>query len=299
MTFSILARCPETGRIGAAVASCVLAVGPRIVLARAGVGAVAVQAGGWLHWRQRILTSLADGASAQQAVMQLSNEAGYASSQIAALDVGGAAFAVTGTDCEGFAGQISAEAVTVQANTMVSDEVWPAMLDAFHSETRPLEHRLVAALRAGDEIGGDFRGRQSAAVMVVSADPTYVPTGDGDDPTVDLRVDDAADPVDDLARLVIVRDAHQELIKAGMSSQPDQIAAHMDLAYATAPDDPVVASHYAQHAVFTDEPERALVLARAAQRVNPNALNMLERRVSAAARAGNVRASAFLDTIHS
>lgn len=204
---------------------------------------------------------------------------------------------MTGADCEAAAGDVVDGAVAVQANTMVSDKVWPAMLQAFHADQRALEHRLVSAPQAGDRIGGDCRGRQSAAVTVVSAVPRYVSTGDGDDPTVDLRVDDAVDPVNDLARLVVVRDAHQSLIRSGMTTDPDEVASHLDQAYAIAPDDPVVASHYAQHAVFTASPERALALALAAQRVNPSAITMLQRRLGPAAQAGDTRAAALLTAI--
>lgn len=295
MTFSIIARCPETGRIGAAVASFALAVGPRIVLARAGVGAVAVQASGRLQWRQQILDSLAAGMTPEQAINLIRAETDVSAGQLAAVGTDGDAYAFTGPECEGSAGHHTDREVTVQANTMVSTEVWPAMLDAFHADHRALEHRLVTALQAGDRVGGDLRGRQAAAVLVVSPDATFVPTGAGDDPTVDLRVDDSPDPVTDLARLLKVMDAHRELIRAGMASDPDAVTAHVSRAYAIAPDDPKVATQYAQHAAFAFSADDAVNLALAAQRANPNVLDMLRRRIGAAKANGDSRAQAVLE----
>lgn len=173
-----------------------------------------------------------------------------------------------------------ASGVAVQANTMVSADVWPTMLEAFQQDDRALEYRLVSALVAGDAAGGDFRGRQSAAVLVVIGERGYISTGDGQDPTVDLRVDNSVTPVSDLAAALTVRDSHRQLILAGAATDHEQVWRHLDAAYALAPDDVVVATYYAQRSVFRGDLGRALTLARHACQLNPQAAQMLRRRLA-------------------
>lgn len=234
MTYSIVARDAETGCLGVAVQSGVLAIGPRVALARAGVGAVAAQAGSELTWRTMLLDLLDSGMTAAQAVAAVATLPGAAEAQLAAVGADGGAAAFTGPDCIGEAGHARGDAVSVQGNTLASARVWPAMLDAYAAAAGPLAERLVAALAAAEAEGGDVRGPQSAALLVVGPEPGAQPTGYPDDPVVDLRVDDSRDPVGDLARLLVTARAHRHLIRAGMTGDPDELRR----AAALAPDDP-------------------------------------------------------------
>jgi len=297
VTLSIVARCPSTGELGVAVASCVLAVGVRIPLARAGVGAVAVQAHGWLHWRQSMLGALEAGLTSAEAVEMHAVLPDAPESQFAAIGRTGPPGVFTGPDCVGSAGHADAADVSVQANTMASDRVWPAMLDGFQQAGGPLAHRLVAALRAGDDAGGDYRGRQSASVLVVSGDPTYTSTGDADDPTVDLRVDDAADPVADLRRLLDVHDAHREVIRSAMTPDPAAAAAHLRRAGEIAPDDRVVAPLRAIRIALAGDLEQAEPLLRHAAQINPSTGGWARRRAESAAAEGDPHGQALLELV--
>jgi uncharacterized Ntn-hydrolase superfamily protein len=142
---------------------------------------VVVQAHGWLHWRPAMLDLLGRGLSAVEVVEMLTVLPGARESQFAAVAPDGEPSVFTGPDCTGHAGHAVGDGVAVQANTMVSDQVWPAMLAGFQEHIGALEYRLVAALEAADEVGGDYRGRQSAAVQVVSGTRGYESTGDADD----------------------------------------------------------------------------------------------------------------------
>ena len=297
MTLSIVARCPSTGELGVAVASCVLAVGVRIPVAQAGVGAVAVQAHGWLHWRQSMLGALESGLSAAEAVEMHTVLPDAPESQFAAIGRTGPPGVFTGPDCVGSAGHAAADHVSAQANTMASEAVWPVMLEAFQQHDGALARRLVAALRAGDDAGGDYRGRQSASVLVVSGDPTYTSTGDADDPTVDLRVDDAADPVADLRRLLDVHDAHREVIRSAMTADPEAAAAHLRRAGEIAPDDRVVAPLRAIRLALAGDVEQAEPLLRRAARINPSTGGWARRRAEAAVADGSPHGKALLNLL--
>ncbi|UVS82054.1 DUF1028 domain-containing protein [Actinokineospora sp. UTMC 2448] len=232
MTYSIVARDEETGCLGVAVQSGVLAIGTRVADARAGVGAVVAQAGSELTWRTMLLDLMASGMTAAQAVAAVATLPGAEESQFAAVGVDGDAAAYTGPGCIPEAGHATQGPVSAQANMMAAPTVWQAMLAA--SSPAPFAERLVAALAAAEREGGDVRGPQSAALLVVGPTPGAQPTGYPDDPVVDLRVDDSRDPVGDLARLLRTARAHRHLIRAHMTDDPDELRA----AVALAPDDP-------------------------------------------------------------
>jgi uncharacterized Ntn-hydrolase superfamily protein len=234
MTYSIVARDEETGCLGVAVQSGVLAIGTRVAAALPGVGAVAAQAGSELTWRTMLLDLLASGLSAAEAVAALTTVPGAAESQFAVVDATGATAVHTGLDCLPRAGHAHADAVSAQGNTLASERVWPAMIDAYTAADGPLAERLVAALAAAESEGGDVRGPQSAALLVVGPVPGSQATGYPDDPVIDLRVDDSRTPVADLARLLTTARAHRHLIRAGMTDDLDELRR----AVAIAPDDP-------------------------------------------------------------
>lgn len=239
MTYSIVARDPVTGSLGVAVQSGVLAIGTRVPAARAGVGAVVAQAGSQLWWRTTLLDLVASGMTAEGAVAALATQPGVAEAQFAVVDATGGVAAFTGPDCIPVAGHALGDGVAAQANMMASDAVWPAMLAAYGSASGELPERLVAALAAAEREGGDVRGPQSAALLVVGPARGALPNGEWDDPVFDLRVDDSRDPVGDLARLVRVARAHRNLIRSATPGvSEDEAVSALRAAAEGAPDDP-------------------------------------------------------------
>ncbi|MGY1746343.1 DUF1028 domain-containing protein [Blastococcus sp. SYSU D00695] len=203
MTFSVLARDHATGELGVAVSSCILAVGRAVPRARPGVGVVAVQARSPRGLGGVLLAGLAEGTPPADLVRRAAHAAEDADRQVAVLSATGAVAADTGPGAFPVSGHLVAEAVSVQGNMLGSDRVLPRMLHAFTVTAGPLADRLLAALAAGEEAGGDLRGRQSAALLVVGGEPE---TEEDDGIRVDLRVDDSDDPV---GRLRVLRTLHR------------------------------------------------------------------------------------------
>jgi uncharacterized Ntn-hydrolase superfamily protein len=199
MTFSIVALDPDTGDLGVAVASKFLAVGSVVPWARTGVGAIATQALANIRYGPDGLAALADGDSATTAVRTLTGADDAASErQLGIVDASGEAASHTGSGCLPWAGGRTGPGFAVQGNILTGPDVVDAIVDAFERSAGPLPDRLLDALVAGDRAGGDRRGRQSAALLVVRDGGGY---GEGDDRWIDLRVDDHADPVPELIRL--------------------------------------------------------------------------------------------------
>ncbi len=219
MTYSIVARDPSTGELGVAVQSHWFAVGPIVPWAQPGVGAVATQANAEVAYGPRALELLKQGLDARSALARLLDEdPGSAGRQVAVVDAHGNVASHTGENCIPFAGHIAADGVSCQANIMVSERIWPAMLDAYRTASGPLSDRLLAALDAAEGEGGDARGRQSAAIRVVPAQ------GNPWDTVVSLHVEDHPDPLVELRRLVRLHNAY------ALANQADQCVndAHYD-----------------------------------------------------------------------
>ena len=207
MTFSIVARSADGESWGVAVASKFLAVGSAVPAAVAGVGAVATQAWANVAYKGLALAHLDEGATASVAVQRLIEEDdGRDHRQVGIVDVEGGAATFTGPACLDWAGGLTGDGFAVQGNILVGPEVVEAMRDAFEESDAEasLARRLLAALAAGDAAGGDSRGRQSAALMVVKEGAGY---GGFDDVAVDLRIDDHEDPVPELERLLGLHEA--------------------------------------------------------------------------------------------
>ena len=203
MTYSIVARDPETGELGVAVQSHWFSVGPIVPWAAPGVGAVATQANVEVSYGPRALELLSGGLDAEEALARLiAEDSGSAGRQVAVVDAAGRVAVHTGEACIALAGHIAAGGVSCQANIMRSESVWPAMLDAFQSTAGTLTMRLLAALDAAEEAGGDLRGRQSAAILVVPAEGERWRTA------VSLRVEDHPAPLPELRRLVQLHRAY-------------------------------------------------------------------------------------------
>ncbi|HET9101912.1 MAG TPA: DUF1028 domain-containing protein [Solirubrobacteraceae bacterium] len=221
-TYSIVARDPGTGELGVAVQSHWFSVGPIVPWARAGVGAVATQANAELSYGPRGLDLLAAGHSAPEALARLLAEDPLADSrQVAFVDAAGRVATHTGTRCMAQAGDCQGDGVSCQANIMVNDRVWPAMLAAYEQAPGALTTRLLAALDAAEAQGGDLRGRQSAAIIVVPA------AGEPWDTVVSLRVEDHPDPLGDLRRLMRLHDAYAQ---AGLGDERMAAGDHVQAA---------------------------------------------------------------------
>ena len=200
MTFSLVARSADGSQWGVAVASKFLAVGAVVPAARWGVGAIATQAAVNLGYRPEGLALLTGGSSAQETLDALvAADEQREHRQAGIVDREGRAATWTGSACNGWAGGRTGDGWAAQGNILTGPEVVDALADAFAGTAGSLATRLTTALLAADRAGGDKRGRQSAGVLVVSEGGGY---GGGSDVLVDLRVDDHADPVPELVRLL-------------------------------------------------------------------------------------------------
>lgn len=199
MTFSIVAHDPSVPEWGVAVASKFPAVGVVVPWAEAGAGAVATQSYANTSFGPRGLALMRDGASAQEALdRMLGQDDERATRQVGAIDAGGIPATFTGEGCMDWAGGRTGPGYACQGNILVGPEVVDGMAEAFGSTEGDLVDRLAAALAAGDHAGGDRRGRQSAALLVVREAGGY---GGYTDRYVDLRVDDHPDAVTELLRV--------------------------------------------------------------------------------------------------
>lgn len=208
-TYSIVARDPATGEMGVAVQSHWFSVGTVVTWAEAGVGAVATQSLADPAYGPRGLDLMRTEMSAEDALRALL-EADDASAvrQVAMIDDDGNVAAHTGDRCIAAAGQIVGINFSVQANLMVSDNIVPAMAHAFEETSGDLAARMMAALTAAQEAGGDIRGKQSAAMLIVKGEGSGRPWADR---TLDLRVEDHAEPIEELARLLDVHRAYDSM----------------------------------------------------------------------------------------
>jgi uncharacterized Ntn-hydrolase superfamily protein len=205
-TFSIVARDSVTGELGVAVQSHWFSVGPLVPWAQAGVGAVATQSFVDPAYGPLGLEMMRAGKSARQALDGIiASDRGEAVRQVAMVDAKGGVAAHTGSKCIPAAGHIEGEQFTVEANLMLNDRVWPAMAKAYRETKGDLAERMLAALDAAQSAGGDIRGKQSAAILIVSGKPTGKPWLDR---TMDLRVEDNPAPLVELRRLVNIHRAY-------------------------------------------------------------------------------------------
>ncbi len=207
MTFSVVARDPSTGDLGGAVQSKFPAVGAAVLHARAAVGVIATQALCNVSYGPRGLALLEAGASATQALAVLTGSDDLAERRQAGIvNAAGRAAAFTGAGCTAWAGHRTGDGFACQGNILVSGATVDAMVQVLNErEDLPFPERLVACLMAGQAAGGDARGQQSAALLVVRPGAGY---GGGNDRLMDLRVDDHPRPIDELGRLVALHRLH-------------------------------------------------------------------------------------------
>jgi uncharacterized Ntn-hydrolase superfamily protein len=206
VTYSIVARDAATGELGVAVQSHYFGVGPVVPWLRPGVGAVATQAMVEVSYGPRLLELLGAGQAPADALAELTAaDEAAATRQVAVVDATGAVATHTGERCIAEAGHRTGDGWSVQANMMTAPTVPDAMAEAFAATEGELAFRLLAALDAAEAEGGDIRGRQSAALVVVGGDAALPPW----DRVYDVRVDDDPQPLVELRRLAEVRRAYR------------------------------------------------------------------------------------------
>ncbi|MBK9034838.1 MAG: DUF1028 domain-containing protein [Myxococcales bacterium] len=235
-TFSIVARDPVTGDLGVAVQSHWFAVGAGVTWAASGVGAIATQSFAEPAYGRKGLERMTAGASAPDALAALlAEDAKRDVRQVAFVDAQGQVAAHTGAANIPFAGHHLGAGYSVQANLMANDKVVPAMAKAYEGATGDLAARMLAALAAAQDAGGDVRGCQSAAMLIVKGTPSAEPSHDT---LVDLRVDDAADPIAELTRLLALQRVYDHMNAGDLAVEHGDVAGardHYGAAAAAAP----------------------------------------------------------------
>ena len=220
-TYSIVAFDEETGELGVAVQSHWFSVGFLVPWAKAGVGAVATQSFVKVDYGPEGLNRMEHGQSAEEALNSLiAEDDGEAVRQVAMIDVKGSVAAHTGTKCIYAAGHQIGKNYSVQANLMEKETVWPSMANAFERSNGDLAEKMMAALEAAEAEGGDIRGKQSAAMLIVSGNPTGIPWKDV---VMDIRVDDHAEPLKELKRLIRIHRAYQHANKGDHYLEMEEI----------------------------------------------------------------------------
>jgi len=294
VTYSIVALDERTGELGVAVQTRWLAVGSLVPWLRPGVGAIATQSFVDTRYGFEGIQLLAAGRSPEAALAELvAADKDPGVRQVGIVDVAGRAAAHTGADCVAAAGHVTGRGVSVQANMMERPTVWPAMLATFESAGGDLADRLVAALRAAEAEGGDVRGRQSAAIVVVPGRPDAHPW----DIRYDIRVDDARAPLDELERLLALNRAY-EALDAGFEAlavgESSPALAFFEQAAALAPEDDQVRLWQSLAVFDSGDEERGRRLYRSALEVEPRAAEHLRRFLAARQLPGKERLVARL-----
>ena len=276
-----MARDPATGQLGVAVQTGFFGTGTVAPWAEAGVGAVATQGWAEVSFGPRALAMLRDGHSASESLHSLLvDDPRREQRQLAIVDANGNVAAFTGEHCVRAAGHVTDEAVSAQANMVEGDTTWSAMVAAYTRASGELDSRLVAALGAAEEEGGDLRGRQSACMIIVPGDRGAPPWGR----VIDLRVDDHDDPIAELARLSRRRRAFGMCIHANeLMMQGDIEGARTEHSRVDAlePGEPQFWFWRALTLAQAGEPEQARQLMRQASAAGGRWEELLERLVAA------------------
>lgn len=277
-TYSIVARDAATGEMGVAVQSHWFSVGSVVPWAEAGVGAVATQSFVEPAYGPRGLALMKQGLDPGQILFQLTKEDPTPKGrQVAMVDAKGRAGAFTGPSCIPAAGHYLGAGYSVQANLMLSDEVPTAMAKAFEKAEGPLAERMLAALEAAQSVGGDIRGKQSAAILVVRGTPSDKPWTDR---LVDLRVEDSPEPLEELRRILGLQRAYERMNRgddAVAAGKMDEALREYSAAQAMVPDNDEFVFWTAVALVGNERTADALPLFRKAFRMNPSWMLLVPR----------------------
>jgi uncharacterized Ntn-hydrolase superfamily protein len=277
-TFSIVAYDADAGEWGVAVASRVLAAGYIVPWAKAGAGAIATQAYANVDYGIEGLELLAQGLSAEEALERLrENDAEDRLRQVAIIDAAGTVAVFTGEETPAWSGHIAGEGYSVQGNILTGEEVLTEMERAYVAAEGPLARRLLAALKAGDAAGGDKRGKESAALLVVRAGGGYQGKTDR---FVDVRVDDHAEPVAELERIYGLWEERflvYKYLELGGERDVAYALPIMDRVLAENPDNADYYNDFAWYLAATKrEPAKALDLALRARELAPDDANVMD-----------------------
>ena len=279
MTYSIVARDPATDELGVAVQTRWPFVGETVPWAEPGVGAVATQSFSDKRYGALGIERMRGGLAAPDALAELvADDEEREVRQVGMVDASGRSGSFTGSRCVVAAGHITSDNVAIQANMMERPTVWPAMGEAFQTASGDLAERLMAALRAAEAEGGDVRGRQSAALLVVPGQGPAWAT------RFDLRVDDHRAPLDELERLLRLARAYEAFDRSESPMLAGDFAAGvaaMDEAHGFAPDDDQITLWTALVAGAAGDLERARHLLAEAQAAEPRSLEHLRRFLAA------------------
>ena len=260
-TYSIVARDPATGQLGVAVQSHWFSVGELVPWVRAGVGAVATQSFVDLRYGIQGLELMRQGRSASQALAQLLGEdAAPGMRQVGIIDAQGRVAQHTGANSIRYAGHLAGDNFAVQANLMMREGVPEAMATAYRESSGPLAERMLSALEAAQALGGDLRGKQSAAIVVVSAEPAEYAWQER---LVNLHIEDHPTPLLELRRLLTLNSAYQHMNLGEHALEKDDLAtarSHYSKAEALAPDNLEIRFWHAVSLLNAGKPEAALPL---------------------------------------
>lgn len=281
-TYSIVARDNATGQLGVAVQSHYFSVGSTVTWAEAGVGAIATQSFVEPAYGPRGLELMRSGLSAGDALRALIVvDEREDVRQVAFVDANGGVSAHTGSKCIASAGQRIGDGYSVQANMMLNDKVVPAMAEAYENATGDFADRLWAALDAAERAGGDIRGSQSAAILIVEGQPTGQPWKDR---VLDLRVEDHPDPITELQRLISIHRAYAHMDRGDVAMEkmnPDEARREYGEAAKRMPGNPEIRYWSAITLATSGNVEEALPLFRKVFAENVNWVE-LTRRLQAA-----------------
>lgn len=297
-TFSIVARDPVTGDLGVAVQSHYFSVGSSVMWAEPGVGAVATQSFVDKGYGPKGLALMASGVAPADALAQLvALDKLAAVRQVGFVDATGRAAAHTGAKAIDFAGHFAGDGFTVQANLMGNDKVVPAMRDAYVAAKGDLADRLLAALDAAQAVGGDIRGCQSAAILIVSGKKTEAPWNER---KMDLRVEDHADPLVELRRLVVTMRAYDRVNQGDLAIEKQDVTgalAHYDAGMKILPDNAEIKFWVGVTLASLDRVDDALPLFRAAFKEDPAWIELTRRLTKPGLIPDNEKGRAAVDRI--
>lgn len=284
MTYSIIARDPATGQMGAAVQTCNIAVGTWVPWAHAGIGAVATQAVAERRYGVAGLDLIASGYTAEEALNTLlAADPKRELRQVSMVDHAGNIATHTGKCCIPEAGSFRGDTFCTQANMMANDTVWKAMAEAFQASTGGLVDRLMTALEAAQGAGGDLRGRQTAALLVVESEPSPFPL-------FDLRVDHNPDPLQELRRLIKLQKAYSleyQIVNCVERGELDPILDLINQIRELAPDEPYLQCLCALHFERAlNSREEALAILHPLIQAHPQWRTYLERELAAGSVSG-------------
>jgi uncharacterized Ntn-hydrolase superfamily protein len=279
-TYSIVARDAETGEMGVAVQSHWFSVGTVVTWAEAGVGAVATQSFANPDYGTRGLELMKSGLTADQALEALTSvDPGEAVRQVAFVDSDGNVATHTGAKCIEFAGHHVGEGYSVQANMMLNDKVIPAMTKAYESSDGDLADRLLAALKAAQSVGGDIRGKQSAAMLIVKAEGTGSPYSDR---VLEIRIEDHPTPIEELERLLTVHRAYEHMNQGDIAVEKGEMKKaqeHYGAAERMAPGNPEMMYWHAVTLATNDHLDEAIPLFRKVFAEDENWIELTRRLV--------------------